>query len=210
MAKYTLVELPKVHSQAWMIEWMLTTSDPIGDWYADLPGSDISVEIKGITWGTAVVGIEGSNRGFIIPFTSGGTYQVIPGDTITGATSGATATVVAVNLNTTGTWGAGTAAGDLILVPNTVRGTFVATELIDVGSNSNVATASSGVGSPDSHTLNDVEGFALSYGSGNDSIYQIQEHVNIIRPRLTTVGSGAFVRVTLYLSTQIVAVKARS
>lgn len=73
-----------------------------------------------------------------LAFTSGGTYQVLAGDTITGATSGATATVFDVEL-TSGSWAAGTAAGNLWL--NNQTGTF-ASENLDVGANANVATVS--------------------------------------------------------------------
>jgi len=71
-----------------------------------------------------------------IAFTSGGTYQITAGDTITGATNGATARVYYVDL-TSGTFAAGTAAGTLYL--NGQSGTFIS-ENLDVGGNSNVAT----------------------------------------------------------------------
>jgi hypothetical protein len=69
-------------------------------------------------------------------FTSGGTYTVSPGDTITGATSAATAIVEKVTLSS-GTWGGGDAAGTLTIYGQS--GTFQA-ENLNVGSNSNVAT----------------------------------------------------------------------
>jgi hypothetical protein len=71
-----------------------------------------------------------------LAFTSGGTYEVVVGDTITGATSSATATVFDVEL-TSGTWAGGTAAGNLWL--NSQSGTFQA-ENLNVGANTNVAT----------------------------------------------------------------------
>ncbi len=71
-----------------------------------------------------------------LAFTSGGTYQIQEGDTITGATSGATATVERVQV-TGGTWAGGDAVGWLIL--SSVVGTFQAEDL-DVGANLNVAT----------------------------------------------------------------------
>jgi hypothetical protein len=73
-----------------------------------------------------------------IAFTSGGTYQILIGDTITGATSGATGTVGGVKV-TSGTLAAGTAAGTIYLTAKT--GTFQA-ENLNVGANSNVATVS--------------------------------------------------------------------
>lgn len=73
-----------------------------------------------------------------LEFTSGGTYEVKEGDTITGATSGATATVTRVALET-GSWAAGDAAGRLVFASQT--GTFQS-ENLNVGANSNVATIS--------------------------------------------------------------------
>jgi len=69
-------------------------------------------------------------------FTSGGTYEISVGDTITGATGGATAKVTGVNLES-GTWAGGDAAGTLEI--DTISGTFQA-ENLNVGANLNVAT----------------------------------------------------------------------
>ena len=71
-----------------------------------------------------------------VAFTSGGTYTMAVGDTITGATSGATAVLTKVIL-TSGTFGAGTAAGRLFFASQT--GTFQS-ENLNVGANLNVAT----------------------------------------------------------------------
>jgi len=71
-----------------------------------------------------------------IAFTSGGTTEIASQDTITGATSGATAVVERV-LVTSGTWAAGDAAGRFILSGQT--GTFQA-ENLDVGGTGNLAT----------------------------------------------------------------------
>lgn len=71
-----------------------------------------------------------------VAFTSGGTYEIVEGNTITGATSGATAVITRVVLQT-GSWAAGTAAGWLIFATDT--GTFQA-ENLNVGANTNVAT----------------------------------------------------------------------
>lgn len=60
------------------------------------------------------------------------------GDSIDGATSGADATVGLVNV-TSGSWGAGTAAGDVWIYDQT--GTFES-ENLDVGSDANIATIS--------------------------------------------------------------------
>ena len=69
-------------------------------------------------------------------FTSGGTYEVKKGDTITGATSTATAVVIGVRL-TSGTWAGGDAAGILFVEQDS--GTFQS-ENLDVGANTDVAT----------------------------------------------------------------------
>lgn len=76
------------------------------------------------------------DHGHYIDFTSGGTYEIAEGDTITGGTSGATADVTRVFL-TSGTWAGGTAAGRLYLANKT--GTFQS-ETLDVDANTNVAT----------------------------------------------------------------------
>jgi hypothetical protein len=71
-----------------------------------------------------------------LAYTSGGTYEIMPGDIITGNTGGAYARVVAITL-TSGTFAAGTAAGTMTL--DGVSGTFQS-ENLNVGANSNVAT----------------------------------------------------------------------
>lgn len=72
-----------------------------------------------------------------IRFSSGGTYQVVAGNTITGAITGATATVDSVEL-TGGTWAAGSARGHFVL--SNIVGKFSENENLDVGANSNVAS----------------------------------------------------------------------
>ena len=71
-----------------------------------------------------------------LAFTSGGTTEIVEGDTITGATSAATAEVTRVTLES-GSWAAGTAAGRFIFASQT--GTFQS-ENIDVGASLNLAT----------------------------------------------------------------------
>lgn len=71
-----------------------------------------------------------------IAFTSGGTYEIQEGDTITGATSGATAVVRRIAISS-GTWAASDAAGRLMFASQT--GTFQS-ESLNVGANLNVAT----------------------------------------------------------------------
>lgn len=71
-----------------------------------------------------------------LSFTSGGTTEIAEGDTITGASSGATALITRVVLES-GTWAGGDAAGRLIFASQT--GTFQS-ENLDVGASANLAT----------------------------------------------------------------------
>lgn len=84
----------------------------------------------------SATGFTAVDLGLKLAFTSGGTTEIAEQDTITGATSGATATVERVVVES-GTWGAGTAAGYFVLSGQT--GTFQS-ENIDVGASSNLAT----------------------------------------------------------------------
>lgn len=74
-----------------------------------------------------------------VAFTSGGVYTMVEGDTITGATSGATAVLARVALRS-GTYAGGDAAGYLFFASQT--GVFQA-ENLNVGANLNVATIAS-------------------------------------------------------------------
>lgn len=74
--------------------------------------------------------------GFELAFTSGGTFVSLEGATITGATSGATAVLTRVMIQT-GSYAGGDATGKYIFASKT--GNFVA-ENIDIGANPNVAT----------------------------------------------------------------------
>lgn len=80
-------------------------------------------------WSSVALGRE-------VAFTSGGTYEIVEGNTITGAISGATAVITRVVLRS-GSWAAGTAAGYLVFASQT--GTFQAEDL-NVGATLNVAT----------------------------------------------------------------------
>lgn len=95
--------------------------------------------------GTAAAIYESSTSGWSLvdlgrrlSFTSGGTTEIVEGNTITGATSGATAYVERVVL-TSGTWAGGDAAGYFIL--STQVGTF-RSENLNVDVNPNLATIS--------------------------------------------------------------------
>jgi len=71
-----------------------------------------------------------------LTFDSGGTHEVLVGDTLTGATGGATAVVLSITLSS-GTWAGGDAAGLFVLTGKS--GTFQA-ENLNEGANANVAT----------------------------------------------------------------------
>lgn len=72
-----------------------------------------------------------------LPFNSGGTTAIAVADTITGATSGTTATVQRVVL-TSGSWAGGDAAGYLAV--KSATGPFISGENLDVGGSTNLAT----------------------------------------------------------------------
>ncbi len=74
--------------------------------------------------------------GFELAFTSGGTTEIVEGNTITGAISGETAVLTRVVLES-GSWAAGTAAGRFIYASQS--GAFQA-ENIDVGASPNLAS----------------------------------------------------------------------
>lgn len=74
--------------------------------------------------------------GYELSFTSGGTYAPEEGDTITGATSGATAVITRVVLES-GSFEGGDAAGRFIFASQ--AGTFQS-ESLDIGANTDIAT----------------------------------------------------------------------
>lgn len=86
--------------------------------------------------------------GISINFTSGGAYEIVPGNTITGVTSTATGVVRYVHL-TNGSWAGEDAEGTLILSATT--GTF-GDEDVKVGLNLNVATVDGPVITADNFT----------------------------------------------------------
>lgn len=71
-----------------------------------------------------------------LAYTSGGPHEILVGDILTGATSGTTARVIALNL-TSGTWAGGDAAGTLTLCDQS--GTFQS-EVLNEGINSDVCS----------------------------------------------------------------------
>ncbi len=87
-----------------------------------------------------------------LAFTSGGTYEVKRGDTVTGATSAKTMVVNFVRV-TSGSWAGGDAAGFILGTPS---GTMQS-ENLNVGANTNVATISADATTEDNfqHFLSD-------------------------------------------------------
>jgi hypothetical protein len=94
-------------------------------------GGTAAVMFKESTSGWAAV-----NLGRELAFTSGGVTEIVAGNTVTGAISGATAVIGRVVL-TSGTWAGGNAAGFFYFASQT--GTFQA-ENLDVGASLNLAT----------------------------------------------------------------------
>jgi len=104
----------------------------IGTTDVNMSGHEVNAEMyKSTTSGWTFVPL-----GFELTFTSGGTTEISEGDTITGATSAATAVVTRVMLES-GTWAAGSAAGRIIFAVQS--GTFQS-ENLDVGASANLAT----------------------------------------------------------------------
>lgn len=100
--------------------------------------------------------------GYTLAFTTGLPAGIADGDTVTGATSGATGTVARVVLES-GTFASSTAAGKLVLSATT--GTFQAAEFLTVGG-TNRATASGAAAAttllPGGRVLADVWNFTAS------------------------------------------------
>jgi hypothetical protein len=83
----------------------------------------------------------GDAKRWIVPFSSGGTTEIVEGNTIVGATSGAYGVVEDILLYS-GTWAAGDAAG--FFVVSGVVGTF-GSENVKVGTGTNDATVTANV-----------------------------------------------------------------
>lgn len=96
------------------------------------------VEVFNVTDGDLVTS---AFLGWVVPFSSGGTAEIKTGDTIVGATSGATAIVTEVVLSS-GTWAGGDAAGFFSV--RSLTGTF-GSENVKVGAGTNDATVTANV-----------------------------------------------------------------
>lgn len=128
----------------------------------------------------AATGIE-----WTLPFTSGGTYVIKPGDYIAGHLSGATGLVTSVTV-TSGSWAAGTAAGNITIrrLTKEFQG-----ENLDVGANLNVATISGSI-TGETPVTSTTDGLAESvdYVSGGTDSYPEEGH--------KTVGASAILNIT--------------
>lgn len=121
------------------IEAVPGSGDILGVWLFN----DVVYAFRNNLTGTAALMYKSTTSGWIvcdlgavISFTSGGTYEILEGDIITGATSTETAEVRRVILES-GSWSGGDAAGRLILYDQS--GSFVS-ENLNVGATTNVAT----------------------------------------------------------------------
>ena len=114
-------------------------------------------------WHSAILG--GGNK--IVPFSGGGTTEVVVGDKITGATSGATGRVVKV-LEYSGTWAGGDAAG--FFVVRDITGTFGSEAVFTSGTDEATVTAAV------NHTISVIDSGAgatdIAATTGNDAISQ--------------------------------------
>lgn len=128
-----------------------------------------------------------------LAYTSGGTYEVVAGDTITGATSSVTATVFGVQL-ASGTWAGGDAAGTIWILDDQ-SGAFQS-ENLNVGANSNVATIAADSVNDGNWALlagtYELEAFLPGYDVGN---HQGQLY-NVTDSSVTKVGTSEFTDTT--------------
>lgn len=125
---------------------------------------------------------------YTIPFSGGGTNEIEVGDTITGATSGATALVEQV-LEYSGTWAGGDAAGFLIV--RDVVGTFQSETVYasDTPSGTDDATVTVNV----NHTVSIIDSGSgttdIALTTGNDAISKYAG-VSGSNSKGFTIGSG--------------------
>jgi len=104
-----------------------------------------------------------------LPFTSGGTTEIVVGNTITGMTDSATATIKTIILDS-GTWAGGDATGTFTLT--NVIGTFNSSELLDTADDANLATTN-GAPVPQTFTLI-CDGAATAAIDGDATIAEVQ------------------------------------
>lgn len=139
------------------LEFIFTITVPAGGLQMraiDFSGIDGSAHAAALCWAAYDASAPGTRT---LAYNSGGTYEVMPGDVIVGATSSAYATVVDCGL-TSGTWAAGTAAGTFTVQDQV--GTFSSGETFNVGGNVNVCTNNAG-GDSSAVAASDLAGVAV-------------------------------------------------
>jgi hypothetical protein len=92
----------------------------------------------GVLHHSTAAGWAATDLGSLLQFDSGGTYEVLEGDTITGNNSGATATVRTIALDAEVDWSTSDASGTFVL--DDVVGVFEDGERLNVGANLSVAS----------------------------------------------------------------------
>lgn len=129
-------------------------------------------------------------------YTSGGTTEIIAGNTVTGATSGATATVKRVVLDS-GTWAGGDAVGVLVLEKDSRVGTFEA-ENLNVGTDTNLATIAAASFRCDAIGDHEDAHMSLRFTSGSNTEIIVGATITgdvggaTARVRAITIDSGTF------------------
>jgi hypothetical protein len=89
---------------------------------------------------------------YVVPFSDGGdTAEIVEGETITGATSGAEAIIKEILLYS-GSWAAGDAAGFLVLVPGSLSGTFQSEQILGASGGGDATVTANVVHGYDSDT----------------------------------------------------------
>jgi hypothetical protein len=143
----------------------------------------------------------------VMAFTSGGTYEIKPGDLIQGNTSKLVrATVKAVNV-TSGTWAGGDAAGNLYWQDRDQNGVFAANETLNVIDSSGTVAGGGGIVETNVATVtaaqSELYNFALSgHATTTSSSYAGVTPANGIQPYSgTSVNNSEGFSITATLST---------
>lgn len=122
-------------------------------------------------------------------FTSGGTYEVKPGDVLQGATSKLVRAEVRKVVVTSGTWAGGDAAGYFFWQDWNQNGTF-GSENVDLLSGGGTVSGGGGVGTANVATVaaqTELGNYALT-GAGGGTTYARVTPANGIQPYSGTVG----------------------
>lgn len=127
-----------------------------------------------------------------IPFSGGGTNELAAGDTITGATSGATAIIKSVLLYS-GSWAGGDAAGFFIVERDNLTGTFGSENVVGEASGAtddatvtanvthSVASAAAVAGATGNAAISAYTGSAATYAKGFTIGSTVAEEAKLLR-----------------------------